>query len=199
MSKQNGLLEKALKVYWIQYSLSRTFTLSSQSALTAIERLQSSSTVLPSQPNISARVLNGQIKVAMKILYKRLLKDLLQCLEKEYKSKSRISWLLCFCTNLVLCLIVEQLQNTIDGLVLYNISEKGEDPAGAVKWGMESCQQLEDLPIKYSWTMFFGLYKAYNPIKNGCKQDDNSGQIQGEAELIDAFAKLIQDNGSHSP
>lgn len=179
--------------------MSRTFTLSSQSAVIAVTRLRNPSTVLPSQPNISARVLNRQLKGALTILYEEELSDLLQGLEKEYKSTNRKSWLLCFCTNLVLCLIVEQLQNAIDGLILYHISEKGEDPAAAVKRGSASCQELEDLPLKYSWTMFFGLYKSYNPIKNGCLLDDGSGQNQGEAECIAAFAQLIRENGSCSP
>src|ERR1700738_1249385 len=139
--------------------MSRIFTFNSQSAISAIAKLQNSSTVLPSQPDISARVLNRQLKGALTILYEELLRDLLQDLENEYKSKDRNSCVLCFCTNLILCLIVEQLQNAIDGLVIYNISRKGEDPACAVERATRGCQQLEELPIKYSWTMFFGLYK----------------------------------------
>jgi hypothetical protein len=178
--------------------MSRTFTLNNESAIIAVARLQNSSTGLPSQLDISARVLNRQLKGVLKILYEEYLGDLLRCLENEYKSKARKSWVLCFCANLILCMIVELLQNAIDGLVMYNISQKGEDPACAIECGSKSCQQLEELPIKYSWTMFFGLYKSYNPIKNGCPPDDNSGQNEGEAELIDAFAQMIHDNGSHS-
>jgi hypothetical protein len=173
--------------------------LSQQSAATAIARLRNSSTVIASQPDISARVLNRQLKGALKILYEELLRDLLKGLESEYKYKTRKSWVLCFCTNLILCLIVEQLQIAIDGLVIYNISKKGEDPARAIESGTKSCQQLEELPIKYSWTMFFGLYKSYNPIKNGLPPDDESGQNEGEAELINTFANMISDNGNHSP
>jgi hypothetical protein len=197
-SKQNSILQKALKVYWIQYAMSRTFTLNSQSVLTAKARLQGSSSVLPSQPDVSARILNRQLKGALKILYEELLKDLLERLEKEYKKTGRISWLLCFCANLILCLIVELLQNAIDGLVSYNICEEGEDPARAVEWGRKSCQELEELPMKYTWTMFFGLYKSYNPIKTGCPPDDNSGQHEGEAEIIAAFTEMIRHNGTHS-
>jgi hypothetical protein len=179
--------------------MSRTFIFNNQSAIIAVARLKHPSTILPPQLDISARVLNRQLKGALKILYEEHLRDLLRRLENEYKSKARKSWVLCFCTNLILCLIVELLQNAIDGLVVYNISEKGEDPACAVERGTKSCQQLEELPIKYSWTMFFGLYKSYNPIKNGCLPDDNSGQNEGEAELIDAFAQIIHDNGKSLP
>jgi hypothetical protein len=178
--------------------MSRRFTFSQQSAATAIGRLQNSSRVPASQLDISARVLNKQLKGALRILYEERLEDLLQGLENEYKAKTRKSWILCFCMNLILCLIVGQLQIAIDGLVMYNISEKGKDPACTIKSGTKTCQQLEELPIKYSWTMFFGMYKSYNPIKNGCLPDDGSGQNQGEAELINTFAQMINDNGNHS-
>ena len=199
IGKQNGLLQKALKVYWIQYAMSRRFTFNQQTAALATARLRNPSTVIASQQDISARVLNRQLKGALKILYKEQLKELLQRLENEYKVKTRKSWVLCFCTNLILCLIVAQLQIASDGLVMYNISTKGEDPVLAIEGGSKCCEQLEELPVKYSWTMFFGLYKSYNPIKNGLPPDDESGQNEGEAELINIFAQMIRDNGKHSP
>lgn len=179
--------------------MSRRFTFSQQTAASATARLGNSSTVIASQPDISARVLNRQLKGALKILYEEQLSDLLQGLENEYKIKARMSWVLCFCTNLILCLIVAQLQIAADGLVMYNISTKGEDPVRTIESGSKSCQQLEELPIKYSWTMFFGLYKSYNPVKNGLPPDDDSGQNEGEAELINTFAEMISNNGNHSP
>jgi len=178
--------------------MSRRLTFSQQWAATAIGRLQTSSIVPASQSDMSARVLNKQLKGTLRILYEERLRDLLQGLENECKSKTRKSWVLCFCTNLIICLIVGQLQAAIDGLVIYNISEKGEDPAHAVDCGTKSCHQLEELPIKYSWNLFYGMYKSYNPIKNGCLPDDGSGQNQGEAELINTFAQMISDHGNHS-
>jgi hypothetical protein len=178
--------------------MSRRLTFSQHAAATAIAKLRNSSTVTPSQPDISARVLNRQLKGALKILYEEQLGELLQGLEDEYKPKARKSWVLCFCTNLILCLIVGQLQIAIDGLAMYNISTKGEDPVRAMENGTKSCKELEDLPIKYSWTMFFGMHKSYNPIKNGCPPDDHSGQNQGEAELMNAFAQIISENGKCS-
>ncbi len=176
--------------------MSRTFTFNKQSASAAIAGLQSPSSVLPSQPDICARVLNRQLKGALKILYEELLRDFLEGFEKEYRSQARRSWVLCFCTNLILCLIVEQLQNAIDGLVVYKISTEGQDPASTVERGTKSCQELEELPIQYSWTMFFGLYKSYNHSKNGCPPDGHWEQSEGEAELIEAFTQMVENNGS---
>jgi hypothetical protein len=179
--------------------MSRRFTFSQPCAATAIARLQNPSTVIASQPGISARVLNRQLKGALNILCEELLRELLQGLDAEYKHKTRKSWVLCFCANLILCLIVELLQIAIDGLVIYNISEKGEDPARAIESGTKSCEQLEELPMKYYWTMFFGMYKSYNPFKNGLPPDNGSNQNEGEAELINTFVQMISDNGNHSP
>lgn len=177
-----------MKVYWIQYAMSRTFTFYNQSASIAVAGIQSYSTVLP-----SIRVLDRQLKRTLNILFHEHIGDLLRYLEHGYKSKSRKSWVLCFCANLILCLVVELLQNAIDEMALYKISEKKEDPEDVIGYSSSTCKRLEELPIKYSWTMFFGLYKSYNPIKNGYPPDDNVGQDEGQAELIDAFAQMIHD------
>jgi hypothetical protein len=130
--------------------MSRTFTLYNQSAIITVARLQYSSTVLPPILDISAQVLNRQFKGVLDILFKEYLRNLLQCLENKYKSKGKRSWKLCFCTNLILCIIVELLQIEIDRIVIYKISEKGKDPASAIDYSSSICKELEELPIKYS-------------------------------------------------
>src|SRR5271168_1171139 len=108
--------------------MGRDISVSEESVTTAVESLRNSSPLFLPQPYISARVLARQIKTAMAVIYKDLLRDVLEGLETEYKSKTTISSAILFCTNLILGFIVEELETVFDGLVIYKISEKGEDP-----------------------------------------------------------------------
>ena len=53
--------------------------------------------------------------------------------------------------------------------------------------------------MKYSWTLFDGIQRKYNPIKDGCPVDNNSGQNQGEVELVKNIGQLIRDRGIDFP
>ena len=126
----------------IHYVMSRIITFSDDSAHEAIGSLQNPPTVLLSQRTISARLLNRQIKGAMNLLLQELTRDLLEGLNWEVRRKTRESWALCFCANLILCMCVEQLQVAIDALVIYKISCEGRDPALTHKSGIEICRGL---------------------------------------------------------
>lgn len=177
--------------------MNRIFAFTDDSAVKAIQSLQNPSTVLPHQPFISAALLNKQIKVAINLLLEDYIGDLFEGLERKSR-KNRASWAICFCTNLILCILVEQVQIAIDAIVVYKISS-GEDAADTRKSGITTCQALEELPMKYSWTLFDGIQRKYNPIKHGCPVDNNSGQNQGEADLVNSIRQLAHDHGIGFP
>lgn len=177
--------------------MNRSFTFTGDSAVKAIQSLQNPSTVLPHQPFISAALLSRQIKVAINLLLEDYIRDLLEGLERKSR-KNRTSWAICFCTNLILCFLVEQVQIAIDAQVIEKMPSKGQDTTDARKTGIKICQALEELPMKYSWTLFEGIQRKYNPIKDGCPIDNNSGQNQGEAELVHRIRQLIHDCGIDS-
>jgi hypothetical protein len=91
-------------------------------------------------------------------------------------------------------MITEELQTQFDGMVIYNISEEGEDPVRAANSGTTCYRELEDVLINYSWTLFFGKDRKNNPFKHGC--DDESGLNPGEAKLADDFRHIIRDYGN---
>jgi hypothetical protein len=49
--------------------------------------------------------------------------------------------------------------------------------------------------MMYSQTFFNGIQKTYNPVKNGCPINSNSGQNEGEAELINEIRALMCNHG----
>lgn len=173
--------------------MGRDINLTVESVATAVENLRNPSPLLPSQPEVSARVLVRQIKTAMTLIYKDLLRGVLEGLETEYRSDTRTSAAIAFCTNLILCLVVGELQTVFDGLIIYNIFEEGEDPTRATERGVECCRAVEDVLIFYSWKLFFANCRKYNPIK--CPIDGASDQDQGVAGLGDDFRKILQEFG----
>jgi hypothetical protein len=179
--------------------MGRDLYISEESVTTAVGSLRNPSPLFLSRPHTSARVLNRQIKTAMALIYKELLRDVLEGLETEYKSKTRTSSAISFCTNLILGFIVEELETVFDGLVIYMISEEGEDPVRTAKSGIECSQALEDVLTHYSWAIFFSNHRKYNLIKDRCPIDDASGQNQGVAGLADDICKILQDFGKLHP
>jgi hypothetical protein len=181
----------------MDYMMDRSFAFTKDSAVKAIQSLQNPSTVFSDPSFITAALLSRQIKVAINELLEDYIGDLFEGLERKSR-KSRASWSICFCTNLILCILVEQVQIAVDAMVVHTISS-GQDAADTRKTGIEICQALEDLPVKYSWTLFEGIQRKYNPFKDGCPVDNNSGENQGEADLVQSICHLIRDFGTDFP
>jgi hypothetical protein len=179
--------------------MGRDINLTVETVTTAVENLRNPSPLRPSQSEVSARVVARQIKTAMALIYKDLLRRILQGLETEYKSDTRTSAAIAFGTNLILCFIVGELQSVFDGLIIHNISEEGEDPIRATERGAECCRVVEEVLIYYSWTVFFSNCRRYNPIKDRCPIDEASEQDQGVAGLADDFHKIMRDWGKFHP
>lgn len=132
-------------------------------------------------------------------IYKDLLRDVLEGLEVEYRSKTKTSSAISFCTNVILSFIVEELETVFDGLVRYKISEEGEDPDRTAKSGVKCSQELEDVLMYYSWAIFFNNYRGCGPVGGGCLVGDASVQDQGVAGLGNDFSKILRDFGNFQP
>jgi hypothetical protein len=176
--------------------MGRDLNVSEESVNTAVSSLQNPSPFFPPRPYISARVVTRQVMTAMTLIYKELLRDVLEGLETESKSKTPTSSAISFCTNLILGFIVEELETVFDGLVIYRIYEEGEDPVRTARSGTECRQLLEDVLKHYSWATFFNNHQRYNLIKDGCPIDDAWGQNQGVAGLADDIGKILRDFGN---
>jgi hypothetical protein len=168
------------------------------SATAAIANLQNPSTASTPQPCFRAKFLNMQVKAAFKLIYQGLLSEVLEGLDRAYEKKDMISYAICFCTILILCMIVEELQIGFDGMVIVNISH-GDDPAQAVRSGTTCSRELDQVLTEYYWPRFFNMHRKYNPIKDRCPQDDGSGQSRGMADLFTNICEIIHDHGNRQP
>jgi len=181
----------------MDYMMNRSFVFTDESAVKAIDSLQNRSTVLPHERFISAALLDRQIKVAINPLLEDYIGDLFKGAEKKLRS-NRASFAICFCLNLILCILVEQVQIAVDAIVIEKVSS-GQDAGDTRKDGIKICKELEELPMNYSWTLFDGIQRKYNPIMNGCLVDNGSGQNQGEAALVDSVRQLMHNRGIKFP
>jgi hypothetical protein len=179
----------------MDYMMGRSFVFSEGSEVKAIQCLQSPSKV-PPQTFVTAALLSRQIKVAINHLLEDYIGDLFEGLERKSR-KTRASWAISFCTNLILSILVEQVQIAIDTIVVEKTSS-GQDAVETRKSGIAACQALEELPMKYSWTLFEGIQRKYNPIRE-CPADNDSGQNQGEGDLVHSIRQLIRDHGIDFP
>ncbi len=175
--------------------MGRDINLTVESVATAVENLHNPSPLLPSQPEVSARVIARQTKTAMALIYKESLQHVLELLETEYRSDTRISGAIAFCSNIILSFVVRELQAVCDGLGVYNISDEGEDPARTAEKVVECCREVEDVLTFYSWTVFFKNAQRYNLIKDNIPIDDASGQDEGVAGLADEYRRILRDLG----
>jgi hypothetical protein len=196
--RKDGILHRAIKVYWMNYSMSRSITLSNDFTSKTAGTLQNSSEILPARPLISS-VINRQVKAAMHVILQGEIRNLFRDLEGEWNSKTRKAFALCFCTNLIICMLIEQIEADIDALVLHKICNEGQDAARTHESGMRACRALEDVAIHYSWLLFNKVQRRYNPVKNRCPADDGSGQNEGEAALVKDIHQLMDDHSMQLP
>ncbi len=175
----------------MDYMMNRSFVFTEESAANAIHSLQNPSTILPDQSLICAALLNRQIKVAINSLLEDYIGDLFKAVEGKLRH-TRASFAVSFCTNLILCILLEQVETAIDAIVLDKISS-GQDAGDTRREGIKICEALEALPMKYSWTLFEGIQRKYNPFQSASLDDDDSGQNQGEAGLVDSIRQLMND------
>lgn len=181
----------------MDYLMNRSFVFTEESAVKAINTLQNQSTAFLHERFISAALLDRQIKVAISILLEDYIEDLFKGAERKLR-KNRAAFAICFCTNLILCILVEQVQIAVDAIVMDKISS-GQNASRTRKTGIEICEGLEQLLMKYSWTLFDGIQRKYNPIQDGCLVDNESGQNQGEAALVDSIRQLMHERGIWFP
>jgi hypothetical protein len=176
--------------------MGRDINLTDESVPIAIENMRSPSPLPPPHSDISARVVARQIQTALALVYKDLLRKVLEGLEIAYKSDTRLSAAIAFCTNILLCLVVSELQTVFDGLNIYKVSREGQDPIYAAKISVESCRAVDDVLTFYSWTVFFKNGQRYNPIKDSFPIHDVSDQDDGLASLADDFQRIMRDLGT---
>jgi hypothetical protein len=157
--------------------------------------------------SIASRLLNRQIKSAMHALRQQLIREVLEELEKDLKTRSKAVWAPCFCVALILCMCVEEGQIAMDAFAMHTRVLGAEQDAPSSQATIESCRKLDDLLFSHLVKLFHGVYKThqstkphgngrnYNPIRDGPEIDANESLDQESADLVFEFRQIMADHG----
>lgn len=157
--------------------------------------------------NLASRLLNRQIKSAMHGLRQQLMREVLEELEKELKTRSKAVWVPCFCIALIICMCVEEGQIAMDAFAMHTRVLGAEQDAPSSQATIESCRKLDDLLFSHLLQLFHGVYRThqstkqhgngriYNPIRDGPEIDVNGSLDQESADLVFEFRQIMADHG----
>jgi hypothetical protein len=143
--------------------MSNLTTFSEESVGKIYSTLFSTSTLPTSY--VSSRLLNKQIKFVMHILHHETTQLVLEDLERSLCSRTRSSWGPSFCAILIPCLCIEELQNSVDIMVVCEMQEKGEKALYTRYQSYKACKELDDYPFQNFKKLFHEIYKSHSDGK----------------------------------
>ena len=117
---------------------------------------------------LTSRLLNRQIKYVMHILHREIYQNVLEGLEKSLKSNSKKdSWGTSFCTLLLLCLCIEELQTAADTFVMGDMRRDGAFSVHTRSESSDACTALEQYPFQQCTRLFHDVYRSRREGKVG--------------------------------
>lgn len=117
---------------------------------------------------LTSRLLNRQIKYVMHLLHREIYQSVLEGLEKSLKSNTKKdSWGDSFCTLLLLCLCIEELQIAADLFVMSDIRRDGILSAYTRRESSDACTALEEYPFQQCTRLFHDVYRSRREGKVG--------------------------------
>lgn len=195
---QSTLLHNALILHACHYFMARLITFSTESAAEVHQIIDPHSG--PRGRYISSRLLNRQIKYAVHMLHREILRDVLERLEKSMRTRTRDSWGRSFCTILLLSLCMEGLQTAADTFVVCDIQKSNSEGTTSQYSRQQSltvCQTLEDYPFQQSTHLFHDIYRSHRESHGGAREGFNplrslrAGLATSLDEPTDAMIKQI--------
>lgn len=158
--------------------------------------------------NVISKLLNKQIKSAMKLLLERIASEVLEDLEKLLKTKDRTVWPSCFCAISLLCICIEETQISIDGFAMYNTVYAAAGAHSSMMKSVEACEKLDSHPFRHLLDLFHGIFrskkahcsqgngKVYNPIRDKLGNNIESTMDTSAINLVHDMREFVSNNGN---
>jgi len=152
---------------------------------------------------VPSRLLNRQIKYVMHVLLQETTVKVLVRLEKEMKTKSKTFWASSFCTILLLCLCVEEVQIAIDGFSVYCHSQPERVNPLSRDAVLCLARQLDDRLIADCKTLFHSIHKthkgprgsknekSFNPIRDPFVVDGKEPWTKELHDLVEDVHEIL--------
>jgi len=160
--------------------------------------------------NIISRLLNRQIKSAMNALRRDMMREVLEELERELRTRSKAIWTTCFCVALILCICIEEAQITMDAFTMHTRAYGAESEVPSSESTIETCRKLDDLLFSHLLELFHAAYKThqiskqynsgrtYNPIRDKPEINDKEGFDPEAANFVIEIRKVIATHGKQN-
>lgn len=143
---------------------------------------------------LTSRLLNRQIKYVMHLLHREIYQSVLEGLEKSLKSNTKKdSWGVSFCTLLLLCLCIEELQTAADTFVMSDIRRDGIFSAHTRNESSDACTALEEYPFQQCTQLFHDVYRSRREVKVGGGSRDGLNPFR---DLADRKKSLMSDEAT---
>ncbi|KAH6661963.1 hypothetical protein B0J14DRAFT_687579 [Halenospora varia] len=188
-TQASQLLRKSLKLYAMQFFMTKTIVLLRSEPDAVLEHLPGPSELNIQKPNL--RIISIQIKHVMYSLIRDTYAEVLEELEESLRPKDLASWAPSFCCILILCMCAEMVQITTDHRVVCALddmskSEDGRDKNGNTVSQEDSydvCHKLDDLPIASAESNFHATYKSFK-LKDSTKREQGFNPIRDGLDAV---------------
>jgi hypothetical protein len=192
----------AMKLYAMHYFMGRLITITNGSGEEAFNGLQIPMKLLYDLSSTS-QLLNRQLKHTMLVLLQETTRQVLESLEKELRSRTKVSWAPCFCVILILCICAEELQVAVDGFTVHKILSKDRMNRISREDGVEISRRLDDLLYRDCANLFHGIHRSrrpktgqryehsFNPIRDGVHVNEEEGLTQAMHDLVEEIREIL--------
>jgi hypothetical protein len=201
------MLRKATMLYAMHDFMGRVITIADGTGYGAFEHPDTAKE-LTYDFDLTSKILNRQLKHAMHLLLQETTRDVLDGLERELKTKTKESWAPCFCTILILCICIEELQIAVDGFAAHKATCRSSKANSFTREnGFEISRQLDDLLYNDCKTLFHAIYNShkpkglrnekggFNPIRDTHDVNGKNGVTQAMHDLVGEIHEIMGDSG----
>lgn len=148
-------------------------------------------------------LLNREIKHVMNSLIHETTEHVLGQLERELRTKSKVSWAPCLCTILILSLCAEDLQVALDGFAVYTLLHPSRKSPLSRTESLALARQIDDRLLADCKALFHGIYKSrkrstgqksekgFNPIRDGLDVDGDDMLGQEVHDLVEDIHNIL--------
>jgi hypothetical protein len=129
-------------------------------------------------------------------------------LERELKTRTKESWAPCFCTILILCICIEELQIAADGFAVHKAIRRSKTNGFSRASAFETSRRLDGLLYSNCKTRFHAIHNSrksrarrrnekggFNPIRDSYDVNEKEGAAQGMHNLVGEIHEILGDSG----
>lgn len=170
----NSLLHNALMLHACHYFMAHLLTFSDETAEILHRTVDPYGA--PRGQYFSSRLLSRQVKYAMHVLHRELLRNVLEGLEKSMRARTKDSWGPSFCTILLLCVCIEGLQVAADNFIVCDLKKSEADGVASHysrEQSLAACQKLDAYPFQQATRLFHDIYRSHRETNGGGKEGFN--------------------------